>query len=91
MCALLPAPVCASDSVSDKKEQHTPHFSSLFDVFKMLITTLLCAISNANVLFYCSEFSPTIAFAYLMSVSLPCCGAMKPASGTINNINRSIR
>ena len=52
--------------------QHRPHFSSLFDAFKMLITGLLCATSNANALFYCREVGPTLAFAYLMSVSLAC-------------------
>lgn len=59
-----------------KKRKHVhqsePHFSSLFDAFKMLITALLCARSNANALFYCHQVGTTVAFAYLMSVSLAC-------------------
>lgn len=55
-----------------KTHQHGPHFLSLFDAFKMLITGLLCATSNANALFYGREVGPTLAFAYLMSVFLAC-------------------
>lgn len=56
-------------AVIKKTHQHRPQFSSLFDAFKMLITSLLCATSNANVLFYGREVGPTfcICISYFLS------------------------
>lgn len=86
--------VCFDLMLQQKKKNDTskrPHFSSWRDAFKMLITRLLCATSNANVPLYCREVELTLSFAYLMSVFLACTEEADRRQTPINNSNKRVK